>query len=286
MMLSVKILTMKKIFAILTVIMALVSCKSGNEIPYTELNHYFVRNGIQCIPENPKIETEDEFFSLFGMASVMGKDGVPTPVDFEKEFVIAVINPVTDINTELSASSLKLEGDEIVFDYEECVGEKQSWSMQPSLLIKLSKDYQNYTVTLNKQITANPNVAICAYDAHKGEWIRINATLVEDHRTEVKKAMLDANPELRDIYDENDGNTAVYYMKDAKLPSAPLFMPQLKWTSRIGLITDSRHLSGFLSGPRMPIKKVGLFHYICGHESISSGRNGRHRQRPGRAAAQ
>lgn len=67
-----------------------------------------------------------------------------------------------------------------------------------------------------KQITANPNVAICAYDAHKGEWIRINATLVEDHRTEIKKAMLDANPELRDIYDENDGNTAVYYMKDAK----------------------------------------------------------------------
>ena len=33
---------------------------------------------------------------------------------------------------------------------------------------------------------------------------------------EVKKAMLDANPGLRSMYDENDGNTAVYFLKDAK----------------------------------------------------------------------
>ena len=28
--------------------------------------------------------------------------------------------------------------------------------------------------------------------------------------------MLDAYPELRAMYNENDGNTAVYYLKDAK----------------------------------------------------------------------
>ena len=33
---------------------------------------------------------------------------------------------------------------------------------------------------------------------------------------EVKKAMLDAYPTLRSMYNENDGNTAVYYLKDAK----------------------------------------------------------------------
>ena len=65
-----------------------------------------------------------------------------------------------------------------------------------------------------KQIAANPKVAICAYDGK--EWLRINATLVEDPRVEVKKAMLDAYPELRAMYNENDGNTAVYYLKDAK----------------------------------------------------------------------
>lgn len=67
-----------------------------------------------------------------------------------------------------------------------------------------------------KQIEANPKVAICAFDADGGEWLRINATLVEDPRVEVKKAMLDAYPSLRKMYDENDGNTAVYFLKDAK----------------------------------------------------------------------
>ena len=65
-----------------------------------------------------------------------------------------------------------------------------------------------------KQIAANPKVAICAYDGER--WLRITATLVEDPRVEVKKAMLDANPGLRSMYDENDDNTAVYFLKDAK----------------------------------------------------------------------
>lgn len=65
-----------------------------------------------------------------------------------------------------------------------------------------------------KQIAANPKVAICAYDGK--EWLRVTATLVEDPRVEAKKAMLDAYPELRAMYNENDGNTAVYYLKDAK----------------------------------------------------------------------
>jgi len=65
-----------------------------------------------------------------------------------------------------------------------------------------------------RQIAANPKVAICAYDGK--EWLRVTATLVEDPRVEVKKAMLDAYPNLRTMYNENDGNTAVYYLKDAK----------------------------------------------------------------------
>ena len=65
-----------------------------------------------------------------------------------------------------------------------------------------------------KQIAANPKVAICAYDGK--QWLRVTATLVEDPRVEVKKAMLDAYPNLRSMYNENDGNTAVFYLKDAK----------------------------------------------------------------------
>ena len=65
-----------------------------------------------------------------------------------------------------------------------------------------------------KQIAANPKVELCCYDG-QANWLRLSGTLVEDERIEAKKAMLDAYPELRRMYDENDGNTAVYYFKDA-----------------------------------------------------------------------
>lgn len=66
---------------------------------------------------------------------------------------------------------------------------------------------------VSRQLAANPKAEICAYSG--GEWIRIACELVEDDRTEAKKSMLDAYPELRSMYDENDGNTRVLYIKNA-----------------------------------------------------------------------
>ncbi len=65
----------------------------------------------------------------------------------------------------------------------------------------------------SKQLAANPKVEICAFT--DGTWIRIACELIEDDRFEAKKSMLDAYPNLRHMYDENDGNTQVFYMKNA-----------------------------------------------------------------------
>ena len=64
-----------------------------------------------------------------------------------------------------------------------------------------------------KQIIANPNVEICAFK--DGKWIRIAGELVPDDRIEAKKDMLDKNPSLRSMYNENDDNTIVLYFKGA-----------------------------------------------------------------------
>ena len=64
-----------------------------------------------------------------------------------------------------------------------------------------------------KQIAENPKVEICAFK--DGKWLRLAGELVEDDRIEPKKSMLDAYPELRSMYDENDGNTEVLYFKNA-----------------------------------------------------------------------
>ena len=71
-----------------------------------------------------------------------------------------------------------------------------------------------------KQIEANPKVEICACSGL--DWLRIAATLVPDDRVEAKKHMLDAYPNLRRMYDENDDNTIVLYLKDAKATFASL----------------------------------------------------------------
>ena len=65
----------------------------------------------------------------------------------------------------------------------------------------------------SKQIMANPKVEISAF--HNGAWVRIAGELAEDDRVEAKKSMLDAYPNLRGMYDENDGNTQVFYFKHA-----------------------------------------------------------------------
>ena len=65
----------------------------------------------------------------------------------------------------------------------------------------------------SRQLAANPKAELCAFT--DGVWIRVACELVEDDRTEARRAMLDAYPNLRRMYDENDGNTQVFYMKNA-----------------------------------------------------------------------
>lgn len=65
-----------------------------------------------------------------------------------------------------------------------------------------------------KQIENNPKVEICAFK--DGKWIRVSGKLVLDDRVEAKKDMLDKNPDLKNMYDENDDNTAVLYFESGR----------------------------------------------------------------------
>ena len=65
-----------------------------------------------------------------------------------------------------------------------------------------------------KQIKNNPNVEMSGFK--DGKWIRVTGKLIPDDRVEAKKNMLDKNPELRGMYDENDDNTIVLYFETGK----------------------------------------------------------------------
>lgn len=66
---------------------------------------------------------------------------------------------------------------------------------------------------VSRQISANPKVEICAFK--DGQWLRVAATLVEDDRIDAQQSMLDANPGIKSMYSAGDGNTQVFYLKDA-----------------------------------------------------------------------
>ena len=65
---------------------------------------------------------------------------------------------------------------------------------------------------VSKQLMANPKAEICAFKG--GKWLRVACELIEDDSVEARKSMLDAYPNLRSMYDENDGNTQVFYMRN------------------------------------------------------------------------
>lgn len=66
---------------------------------------------------------------------------------------------------------------------------------------------------VSKQLLANPKAEICAF--MKGEWIRVSGELVEDDRIEARQSMLNAYPSLQKMYAADDGNTQVFYFKNA-----------------------------------------------------------------------
>lgn len=66
---------------------------------------------------------------------------------------------------------------------------------------------------VSRQMMANPKIEICAFDGQ--QWLRVAAVAVEDDRRESRVHMLDNYPHLKANYDPDDGNTQVFYLKDA-----------------------------------------------------------------------
>ena len=66
---------------------------------------------------------------------------------------------------------------------------------------------------VSKQLHINPKAEICAFK--DGEWLRVAGELIEDDRVEARQSMLDAYPSLKSMYAADDGNTEVFYFKNA-----------------------------------------------------------------------
>ena len=75
----------------------------------------------------------------------MGKDGMPTHIDFNKQFVVAIVGKETDLNTLYIPNHLTYQNNQITFRYEIQESEKQSFTIIPTLLILIDKKF-NYNL--------------------------------------------------------------------------------------------------------------------------------------------
>lgn len=115
------------------------SSESQATVNYTIAKNYFVKSSARTVSKL-KIETEEQFNEVFGMATTMGDAGKPTPIDFSKQFVIAVILPESEVATLIEPVSLNnTSKNELTFNYRLTVGNKQSFTSVPFCAIIVNK---------------------------------------------------------------------------------------------------------------------------------------------------
>lgn len=112
----------------------------SDTIPYVVADNYFVRNDVDSVPT---VITDKQIFdSCFGAAPVMGENGEPTPIDFSKQYVIAVTLPDTDMETSLEAGTLTKNNEGgYTFTYNVKQGDKTTFTIRPLLLAVVSREY-------------------------------------------------------------------------------------------------------------------------------------------------
>ena len=108
-------------------------------IPFTTLENYFVRNDVDCSKQQRLIiNNKADFEKYFGMAAHMG--GTPTQVNWNKQFVVALVMPETKRATSIYPVAVKVSDNNIlVFSYQVKKGDKISHTMVPFTAVAIDK---------------------------------------------------------------------------------------------------------------------------------------------------
>ena len=130
---------MKRIVLLLSLAFALMGCKS--QVAFEEAHNYFVRNDV-VQPVAPLITSQEAFDAVFGCAPVMGKDGRPTPIDFARQFALAVVLPETSRPTTVTPVALTETADSLRLTYSVDEQEPSTWTMVPCCILVVDKAHQ------------------------------------------------------------------------------------------------------------------------------------------------
>ena len=117
-------------------------------VPYTTLENYFVRNDMDCSKTQRLIfNNKQDFEAFFGQAAYMG--GLPTEVNWKKQYVVAVILPETNRSTSIEPVNVKVSDNQcLVFSYHVKKGDKMSYKMVPFTAVAIDKPASDMQMTV------------------------------------------------------------------------------------------------------------------------------------------
>ena len=129
-----------------------VGCKKSNvpegeDVPYIVAQNYFVNANVEKL-DQPIIDNEAEFARTFGMATTMGEDGKPTAIDWEKQFVIAVVLDAASEYVTIEPKALINTKDGLHFRYSVKTGDEMTSIMRPCLIVIVDKKYQSRIISI------------------------------------------------------------------------------------------------------------------------------------------
>lgn len=124
-----------------------------NQVVKGIVMHNYFHNNDAGLPASPLIATQQEFDTQFSPAAFMGKGGQPTPVNFKKQAVVAIVLPVTDRDVAIDSVRLTQAGTRrLLLSYVVTEGARRSYSVQPIWLMAVGKQYRGYEVQLAPRV--------------------------------------------------------------------------------------------------------------------------------------
>ena len=121
-------------------------------VPFDFAKGYFLRSDVQDDSCPQKITSREELLQYFGMATVMGDNGKPTAIDFDKSFVIPIIYPETDLGTSIVVDRFWRSAPEsLTLSVSTIRGvEHQSFTIRPVELLIVDNFYRDFSIDYHR----------------------------------------------------------------------------------------------------------------------------------------
>ena len=113
-----------------------------NYVSFIRGHNYYVRNDVESkAVQTLTLETQEQFDSIFGPATLMGEDGAPTAINFNTQFVIAIVDTLSTKEICLQPMYIAYEGDDLVLHYHKTIGEEMTWTMRNMIITIVDKQF-------------------------------------------------------------------------------------------------------------------------------------------------